>query len=125
MGVPSARLLAVNPVAHPGGAETTLLRLLPRLERHGWRVTATTPDSGLLADLIVEGGLAWQPLPCGGLGTQLKLEPVWTPKSQGLHPVIAHKIISEKENQRIVLAPPSKIRGGGLYEAIECIITAE
>ncbi len=62
------RLLAVNPVNHPGGAETVLLRLLRGLAAHGWRVTATTPDGGPLADAIIAAGLGWQPLATGGLG---------------------------------------------------------
>src|SRR2546423_1858371 len=39
-------LLAVAPVADPGGAETTLLRLLGGLEERGWRVTLSTPAPG-------------------------------------------------------------------------------
>jgi glycosyltransferase involved in cell wall biosynthesis len=58
----------VNPVNHPGGAETTLLRLLRGLAARGWRVTATTPGGGVLADTVLAGGLHWQPLGTGGLG---------------------------------------------------------
>ncbi len=62
------RLLAVNPVNHPGGAEIVLLRLLSGLAARGWRVTATTPDGGRLAEAILAAGLAWAPLATGGLG---------------------------------------------------------
>ncbi|HET9073077.1 MAG TPA: glycosyltransferase [Solirubrobacteraceae bacterium] len=62
------RILAVNPVSFPGGAETTLLRLLRGLAARGWRVRATTPDGGPLADAIVAAGHDWHPLELGGLG---------------------------------------------------------
>ncbi|MGB9186302.1 MAG: hypothetical protein WCB67_19795, partial [Solirubrobacteraceae bacterium] len=45
---PTGRLLAVAPVDHPGGAETTLLRLLSRLGARGWQVTLATPSRGPL-----------------------------------------------------------------------------
>jgi glycosyltransferase involved in cell wall biosynthesis len=61
------RLLAVNPVAHPGGAEIVALRLLRGLAQRGWRVTATTPDGGPLAEAILTAGLNWEPLATGGL----------------------------------------------------------
>jgi glycosyltransferase involved in cell wall biosynthesis len=61
------RLLAVNPVDHPGGAETVLLRLLSGLIARGWRVSMTTPDGGPLADAARAAGLGWQPLATGGL----------------------------------------------------------
>ncbi len=60
--------MAVNPVNHPGGAEVVLLRLLSGLAARGWRVTATTPDGGRLAEAILAAGLAWAPLATGGLG---------------------------------------------------------
>ncbi|WP_249011751.1 glycosyltransferase family 4 protein [Conexibacter sp. DBS9H8] len=65
---PPGRLLGVNPVDHPGGAETTLLRLTRGLAGRGWRVTLTTPGGGLLADAALSAGLEWTPLPTGGLG---------------------------------------------------------
>jgi glycosyltransferase involved in cell wall biosynthesis len=61
------RLVAVNPVSHPGGAEIVALRLLGGLAARGWRVTATTPDGGPLAEAILTAGLGWQPLATGGL----------------------------------------------------------
>jgi len=61
-------LLAVAPVAHPGGAEMILLRLLRGLRRRGWRVTLTTPGPGKLADLAAAEGVALERLDLGGLG---------------------------------------------------------
>jgi glycosyltransferase involved in cell wall biosynthesis len=62
------RLLAVAPVDHPGGAETTLLRLLGQLSARGWRVTLTTPGHGPLRDAALAAGHDWRALPVGGLG---------------------------------------------------------
>jgi glycosyltransferase involved in cell wall biosynthesis len=62
------RLLAVNPVDHAGGAETTLLRLLSGLGSRGWRITLTTPGAGPLAESARDSGCDWCPLPVGGLG---------------------------------------------------------
>lgn len=64
----SRRLLAITPVAHPGGAETTLLRLLAGLRGDGWTVTVTTPEPGPLRELIVRAGLTHATLPLGGIG---------------------------------------------------------
>jgi glycosyltransferase involved in cell wall biosynthesis len=64
------RLLAVAAVDHPGGAETTLLRLLARLQSRGWQVTLTTPGNGPLRDAALEAGHAWLALPVGGLGAR-------------------------------------------------------
>jgi Glycosyl transferases group 1 len=64
------RLLAVAAVDHPGGAETTLLRLLARLQSRGWQVTLTTPGDGPLRDAALEAGHAWLALPVGGLGAR-------------------------------------------------------
>jgi glycosyltransferase involved in cell wall biosynthesis len=64
----SPRLLAINPVDHPGGAETTTLRLLAGLRDRGWAVTATTPGPGPLRELILVAGHDWRPLPVGGIG---------------------------------------------------------
>jgi glycosyltransferase involved in cell wall biosynthesis len=60
-------MVAVAPVTHPGGAETTLLRLLSGLRRHGWELTLTTPGLGPLRDQAVAEGLQWGRLPLGGL----------------------------------------------------------
>jgi glycosyltransferase involved in cell wall biosynthesis len=62
------RLLAVAAVDHPGGAETTLLRLLGRLQARGWQVTVTTPGEGILRDAALKAGHHWTALPLGGLG---------------------------------------------------------
>jgi glycosyltransferase involved in cell wall biosynthesis len=64
---PARRLLAVSAVAHPGGAETTLLRLLGALRRRGWEVTLTTPGPGPLADAGRREGLEVERLPVGPL----------------------------------------------------------
>jgi glycosyltransferase involved in cell wall biosynthesis len=64
----SRRLLAINPVDHPGGAETTLLRLLAGLDRDGWNVTMTTPGQGPLRDAARGAGYRWHALPVGGIG---------------------------------------------------------
>jgi glycosyltransferase involved in cell wall biosynthesis len=61
------RLLAVSPVEHPGGAETTLLRLLARLKSRGWQVTLATPGPGPLRDSALAAGYDWSALPVGGL----------------------------------------------------------
>src|SRR5437879_3242005 len=54
------RLMAVCGVAHPGGAEVGLLRLLRRLD---WDILLTTPGPGPLAD----AGFDWAPLRLGRL----------------------------------------------------------
>lgn len=64
----SRRLLAINPVDHPGGAETTLMRLLIGLRQNGWTVSVTTPGRGPLADACAQAGFGWENLPVGGLG---------------------------------------------------------
>jgi glycosyltransferase involved in cell wall biosynthesis len=43
------------------------MRLLEGLAGLGWRVTASTPDGGPLADAIRSAGLGWQPLATGEL----------------------------------------------------------
>jgi glycosyltransferase involved in cell wall biosynthesis len=64
----SRRLLAINPVDHPGGAETTLMRLLSGLcHHHGWTVELTTPGPGPLRDQAISEGYGWHPLAVGGL----------------------------------------------------------
>lgn len=60
-------LLAVAPVTHPGGAETSLLRLLDGLDARGWRVTVSTPGPGPLRDAAREAGWRVARLPLGGL----------------------------------------------------------
>jgi glycosyltransferase involved in cell wall biosynthesis len=54
-------------VNHPGGAETTLLRLLRRLGDRGWAVTLTTPGQGPLREAALAAGHDWRALPVGGL----------------------------------------------------------
>ena len=49
-------MVAVAPVTHPGGAETTLLRLLSELRDHGWDLTLTTPGAGPLRDQVMALG---------------------------------------------------------------------
>ncbi|HWD76240.1 MAG TPA: glycosyltransferase family 4 protein [Solirubrobacteraceae bacterium] len=61
------RIAAITPVDHPGGAETTLLRLLSRLAARGWHVTLTTPGVGPLRDEALAAGYDWRALPLGGL----------------------------------------------------------
>ncbi len=63
------RLLAITPVDHPGGAETTLLRLLAGLKVKGWSIAITTPGLGPLRDSALTAGYGWHGLPLGGLGT--------------------------------------------------------
>lgn len=63
-------VLAVTPVADPGGAEIGLLRLLPRLRDRGWRVTVSTPADGAVAEAAASLGLATARLPVGGLGAR-------------------------------------------------------
>jgi glycosyltransferase involved in cell wall biosynthesis len=58
------KLLAVNAVDHPGGAEVGLLRLAARLRERGWEVTLTSPSEGPIS----EAGYPWLRLDVGGLG---------------------------------------------------------
>jgi glycosyltransferase involved in cell wall biosynthesis len=58
----------VAPVAEPGGAETTLLRLLRELAARGWTVTLTAPGGGRLLDAARAAGHATETLDLGGLG---------------------------------------------------------
>jgi glycosyltransferase involved in cell wall biosynthesis len=64
----SGRLLAINPVDHPGGAEVTLIRLLDGLRDRGWTVTLTTPNAGPLSNWASRAGARHVALPVGGLG---------------------------------------------------------
>jgi glycosyltransferase involved in cell wall biosynthesis len=66
--VDRGRLLAVAPVAEPGGAETTLLRLLRELEARGWEITLTTPGPGRMRDAGERAGYAVETLDLGPLG---------------------------------------------------------
>jgi glycosyltransferase involved in cell wall biosynthesis len=58
----------VAAVDHPGGAETTLMRLLSRLRERGWQVALTTPGPGPLRETALAAGFDWEPLAVGGLG---------------------------------------------------------
>ena len=60
----TVKLLAVNAVDHPGGAEVGLLRLAARLRERDWEVTLTSPHEGALS----EAGYPWLRLDVGGLG---------------------------------------------------------
>ncbi len=81
----SRRLLAVAPVDHPGGAETTLVRLLGGLQARGWTITLATPGPGPLRDQALAAGFGWKALPLGGLlrGTGRRALASW-PKAFGL-----------------------------------------
>ncbi len=54
-------------MSHPGGAETTLLRLLSRLSERGWTVTLAAPGRGPLAVTARQSGFGFELLPLGGL----------------------------------------------------------
>jgi len=58
------KLLAVNAVDVPGGAEVGLLRLAGRLRERDWEITLTSPREGPLSD----AGYPWLRLDVGGLG---------------------------------------------------------
>ena len=64
--------MAITPVNHPGGAETTLLRLLSRLAARGWEVTLTTPGPGPAARPGARAGYGWRALALGGLRPALR-----------------------------------------------------
>ncbi|MHB8656964.1 MAG: glycosyltransferase family 4 protein [Solirubrobacteraceae bacterium] len=64
----SRRLLAINPVDHPGGAETTLMRLLAGLSSRAWSIALTTPGPGPLREQALSAGYDWRALALGGLG---------------------------------------------------------
>jgi glycosyltransferase involved in cell wall biosynthesis len=59
------RLLAINAVSEPGGAEIGLLRLLRRMD--AWDATVTTPGPGALSHAVLSDGHRWAALPVGGL----------------------------------------------------------
>jgi len=58
------RLLAVNAVDHPGGAEIGLLRLISRLKTRGWEITLTTPTTD---SPLADAGYPHVRLDVGGL----------------------------------------------------------
>jgi glycosyltransferase involved in cell wall biosynthesis len=66
--VSERRLLAVTAVARPGGAETTLLRLLRELDARGWQVELSVPGPGPIAAAANAAGWPVHRLPVGGLG---------------------------------------------------------
>jgi glycosyltransferase involved in cell wall biosynthesis len=66
--VSARRLLAVTAVARPGGAETTLLRLLGELDARGWQVELSVPGPGPIAARADAAGWPVHRLPVGGLG---------------------------------------------------------
>ncbi len=47
------RLIAISPVDHPGGAETTLLRLLAGLRTRDWGISLTTPGHGAVCGRLL------------------------------------------------------------------------
>jgi glycosyltransferase involved in cell wall biosynthesis len=61
------KLLAITPVDHPGGAETTLLRLLAGLRERGWTTGLTTPGQGPVREMAIAAGHSWRRLTLGGL----------------------------------------------------------
>jgi glycosyltransferase involved in cell wall biosynthesis len=81
----SRRLLAVTPVDHPGGAETTLLRLLDGLQTRGWEIALTTPGHGPLREHALGAGYGWHALALGGLQRRKGMRALasW-PKARGL-----------------------------------------
>jgi glycosyltransferase involved in cell wall biosynthesis len=60
-------MLAVAPVAEPGGAETTMLRLLRELAARGWAVTVSAPSGGGVLDAARTAGHGAEILSLGGL----------------------------------------------------------
>jgi glycosyltransferase involved in cell wall biosynthesis len=60
------RLLAVCQVDRPGGPEIGLLRLLRRLDAHGWEIALTSPGTAPAPELA-DTGWPWEPLEVGGL----------------------------------------------------------
>lgn len=74
-------MLAVAAVDEPGGAETTLLRLLSRLQERGWDVSLTTPGSGPMHAAALAAGHSWHALPVGGLaaGSGARAVASWAP----------------------------------------------
>lgn len=66
----SRHIVAVTPVDKPGGAETTLVRLLRGLSSRGWEVTLTTPGCGALRRTARSAGWGWRRLPLGSLNSR-------------------------------------------------------
>ena len=79
------RLLAISPVDHPGGAETTLLRLLAGLKTADWTITLTTPGHGPLRTRLWPPATPGMRLPLGGLarGTGARAIASW-PRARAL-----------------------------------------
>lgn len=79
------RLIAISPVDHPGGAETTLLRLLAGLKTTDWTISLTTPGDGPLRDEALAAGYTWHRLPLGGVarGTGARAIASW-PRARAL-----------------------------------------
>jgi glycosyltransferase involved in cell wall biosynthesis len=75
----SGRLIAFNAVDHPGGAETTLMRLLGGLSARGWQPIVTTPSGGPLRAQALAAGCGWRAVPLGGLarGAGLRAAGSW------------------------------------------------
>jgi glycosyltransferase involved in cell wall biosynthesis len=75
----------VAPVADPGGAETTLLRLLRELAARGWSITLTAPGPGRLLDAATAAGHTTAALGLGGLRARSGAPAVraW-PRARGL-----------------------------------------
>ena len=61
------RLLAVSPVAAPGGAEMALVRFLRRLDPERWRPVIASPAGDGVPDLARDHGWPWRELDCGPL----------------------------------------------------------
>lgn len=61
------RLVSVSPVAHPGGAEVGLLRLLGELRGRGWETEVLAAAPGLLLDSAHAAGHRTGVLALGGL----------------------------------------------------------
>jgi glycosyltransferase involved in cell wall biosynthesis len=78
--VPS--LLAINAVAHPGGAEIGLLRLIERLP--DWQITLTAPNQGPLTDEAERLGATTDLLPLGALepGSRVRALRSWRRAAQ-------------------------------------------
>lgn len=79
------RIVAVAAVDRPGGAETTLMRLLSGLRERGWQTTLTTPGDGPLRAAGESAGHRCLALPVGGLaaGTGARALGSW-PRARGL-----------------------------------------
>src|SRR4051812_30068178 len=61
------RLLAINAVSAPGGAELAVVRLMRELAPRGWEPTFAAPDDGGLSARVRREGWAFERLDPGGL----------------------------------------------------------